>query len=167
MPQCRRVAGRNIAEIKLLLHHPAAAATLAWSTKRMECIRTRRSRNSWWRERVSRRRTACCAPEETLKAYLAAHNPSRQTHRLKERRAGTERRKLLYPGSLQESALSVRHLGRSMHGLRAGTSAAPLMTAARVAAGDTSLTCRLPTSGEPPLTTAVEPSRSSRLMPLL
>jgi hypothetical protein len=58
---------------------PAAAATLARSTKRMEYIKTRRSRNSWWR--VRRRRTACRAPipEETLKAYLVAHNPSRQS----------------------------------------------------------------------------------------
>jgi hypothetical protein len=43
-------------------------------------------------------------------------------------------------GSLHESALNVRHLGRSMNGLRAGMSAAPLMAAARVAADVTSLT---------------------------
>jgi hypothetical protein len=48
-------------------------------------------------------------------------------------------------GSLHESALSVRHLGRSMNGLRAGMSAPPLMAAARVAAGVTSLTCQQPT----------------------
>ena len=48
-------------------------------------------------------------------------------------------------GSLHESALSVRHLGRSMNGLRAGMSAPPLMAAARVAAGVTSLTCQEPT----------------------
>jgi hypothetical protein len=35
-----------------------------------------------------------------------------------------------YKGSLHESALSVRHLGRSMNGLRAGMSAPPLMAAA-------------------------------------
>jgi hypothetical protein len=45
-------------------------------------------------------------------------------------------------GSLHESARSVRHLG---HGLRAGMSAAPLMAAARVAAGVTSLKCQEPT----------------------
>jgi hypothetical protein len=45
-------------------------------------------------------------------------------------------------GSLHESALSVRHLGRSMNGVRAGMSAPPLMAAARVAAGVTSLTCQ-------------------------
>src|ERR1700739_3761525 len=45
-------------------------------------------------------------------------------------------------GSLHESALSVRHLGRRMNGLRAGRSAAPLMAAAREAAGVTSLTCQ-------------------------
>jgi hypothetical protein len=50
-----------------------------------------------------------------------------------------------YKGSLHESALSVRHLGRSMNGLRAGMSAPPLMAAARVAAGVTSLTCQEPT----------------------
>jgi hypothetical protein len=49
-----------------------------------------------------------------------------------------------YMGSLHESALSVRHLGRSMNGLRAGMSAPPLMAAARVAAGVTSLTCQEP-----------------------
>jgi hypothetical protein len=38
-------------------------------------------------------------------------------------------------GSLHESALSVRHVGRSMNGLCPGMSAAPLMAAARVAAG--------------------------------
>src|SRR5271166_1314051 len=43
---------------------------------------------------------------------------------------------------LQRVSLSVRHLGRSMNGLRAGMSAAPLMAAARVAAGVTSLTCQ-------------------------
>ena len=48
-------------------------------------------------------------------------------------------------GPLHESALSVRHLGRSMNGLRAGMSAPPLMAAARVAAGVTSLTCQEPT----------------------
>src|ERR1700730_12651748 len=37
-----------------------------------------------------------------------------------------------YQGSLHESALNVRHLGRSMNGLRAGMSAAPLMAAARL-----------------------------------
>jgi hypothetical protein len=50
-----------------------------------------------------------------------------------------ETQKLPYSGSLHESALSVRHLGRSMNGLRAGMSAAPLMTAPPVAAGVTSL----------------------------
>ena len=72
MPQCWCMAERNIPEIKLLLIAPSAAATLAWSTKKMECIRTRRSRNSWWH--VSRRRTACRAPlpKETLKAHVAA-----------------------------------------------------------------------------------------------
>src|SRR6202022_4420301 len=44
----------------------------------------------------------------------------------------------LYMGSLHESALNVRHLARSVNGLRGGMSAAPLMTAARVAAGVTS-----------------------------
>ena len=48
-------------------------------------------------------------------------------------------------GSLHESALSVRHLGRSMNGLRAGMSAPPLMAAAWVAARATSLTCQEPT----------------------
>jgi hypothetical protein len=61
-----------------------------------------------------------------------------------------ETQKLPYSGSLRESVLGGRHLGRSMNGRRAGMSAAPLMTAARVAAGVTSLTCQLPTSGEPP-----------------
>jgi hypothetical protein len=42
-------------------------------------------------------------------------------------------------------------------------SAAPLMAAARVAVGVTSLTCLLPTSREPPLTTRGEPSQSSSL----
>jgi hypothetical protein len=50
-----------------------------------------------------------------------------------------------YLGSLHESALSVRHLGRSMNALRAGMAAPPLMAAARVAAGVTSLTCQEPT----------------------
>jgi hypothetical protein len=48
-------------------------------------------------------------------------------------------------GSLHESALSLRPLGRSMNGLRAGMSAVPLIAAARVAAGVTSLTCHQPT----------------------
>jgi hypothetical protein len=48
-------------------------------------------------------------------------------------------------GPLHESALSVRHLGRSMNGLRAGMSAPPVIAAARVAAGVTSLTCQEPT----------------------
>jgi hypothetical protein len=55
-----------------------------------------------------------------------------------------------YMGSLHESALSVRHLGRSMNGLRAGMSAAPLMAAARVAAGVTSLTCHKRSSAYTP-----------------
>jgi hypothetical protein len=54
-----------------------------------------------------------------------------------------------YKGSLHESALSVRHLGRSMNGLRAGMAAPPLMAAARVAARVTSLTCQEPTFTRP------------------
>src|SRR5258708_16789317 len=59
-------------------------------------------------------------------------------------------------GSLHESALSVRHRGRSMNGLRAGMSAPPLMAAARVAAGVTSLTC------QEPRFTGPHPNRRSR-----
>jgi Transposase DDE domain group 1 len=59
-------------------------------------------------------------------------------------------------GPLHESALSVRHLGRSMNGLRAGMSAPPLMAAARVAAGVTSLTC------QEPMFTGPFPNRRSR-----
>ena len=55
-------------------------------------------------------------------------------------RRGWSRYAFCSEGSLHESALSVRHLGRSMNGLRAGMSAPPLMAAARVAAGVTSLT---------------------------
>src|SRR5208282_1474239 len=64
-------------------------------------------------------------------------------------------------GSLHESALSVRHLGRNMNGLRAGIFAPPLMAAARVAAGVTSLTCQEPTFTGP------LPNRRSRPFPAL
>src|ERR1700741_2770593 len=60
-------------------------------------------------------------------------------------------------GSLHESALSVRHLGRSMNGLRAGMSAPPLMAAARVAAGVRAKSLRLPGLSR---TAAVDPQRS-------
>jgi hypothetical protein len=65
----------------------------------------------------------------------------------------------VYQGSLHESALSVRHPGRSMNGLRAGMSAPSLMAAARVAAGVTSLTCQEPTFTGP------LPNRRSRPRP--
>jgi hypothetical protein len=68
-----------------------------------------------------------------------------------------ETQKLPYSGSLHESALSVWHLGRSMNGLRAGMSAAPLMTAARVAAGVTSLTCQKATFVGPTTIAGDEP----------
>ena len=58
-------------------------------------------------------------------------------------------------GSLHESALSVRHLGRSMNGLRAGMSAPPLMAAARVAAGVRAKSLRLPGLSR---TAAVDPN---------
>ena len=46
-----------------------------------------------------------------------------------------------------------------MNGLRACMSAPPLMAAARVAAGVTSLTCQEPTFTGPPPTAAVDPYR--------
>src|SRR6267143_1153643 len=69
-------------------------------------------------------------------------------------------------GSLHESALSVRHLGRSMNGLRAGMAAPPLMAAARVAAGVTSLTCQEPTFTGPLPNRRSRPEAAIRL-PLL
>ncbi len=68
-------------------------------------------------------------------------------------------------GSLHESALSVRHLGRSMNGLRAGMAAPPLMAAARVAAGVTSLTCQEPTFTGPLPNRRSRPTAVTRLRP--
>src|SRR5271156_1863870 len=49
------------------------------------------------------------------------------------------------PGVTTRKCFECTTLGRSMNGLRAGMSAAPLMAAARVAAGVTSLTCHIRT----------------------